>query len=57
MKEIITIKKDKETNVFVARCELPPIYSQGRTKTEALDAIEDAAKLFVKYLFSHRGTK
>ncbi len=51
MKEIIVIQKDKEANVFVSRCELPPIYSQGRTKTEALDALEGAVKLFVKHLF------
>ena len=51
MDEIITLKKDVATQVIIARCQLPPIYSQGKGKTEALQAVENAVKLFVKHLF------
>lgn len=49
---IINIYKDEESGIFVSKCTLPPLYSQGRTKTEALIAIESATKLFIKQLFN-----
>ncbi len=51
MNTLVEIKKDEETGVYVSKCNLPVIYSQGRNKTEALKAIESAVKLFVNQLF------
>jgi predicted RNase H-like HicB family nuclease len=38
---------DEETNVHVGFCPLLRLYSQGRTETEAEEAIVDAARLFI----------
>ena len=48
---ILTVNHDKEVNVFVSRFQLPLLYSQGKTKQEALDAIESAVKLWIKTFF------
>ena len=54
MGEIITIKKDVVANVFVGKCQLPTIYSQGRTKTEALRATKGAVNMFIKHVFKRK---
>ncbi len=51
LKYIMEIYKCEEAQVYVSKCELPVIYSQGRTKTEALSSLESAVTLFVKNLF------
>lgn len=50
-KQILTITKDVEADVFVAKMQLPVIYSQGKTKEQALNAIYSATTMWVEAFF------
>ncbi len=56
MEEILTVTYDKEAGAYVGKCQLPPIYSQGPTKQQALEATESAVKLFIRTFFKNRET-
>ena len=40
-------KRDSVANVFVSHCPAVDVYSQGRTKEEAKDALRSAVRLFI----------
>lgn len=50
-KQILTITKDVEADVFIAKMQMPVIYSQGVTKQQAFEAIEGAVTMWVNEFF------
>ena len=51
----VSIQKDDEINAWVAACSPFDVWSQGKTKKEALDNIHEALNIFLVSCFD-RGT-
>lgn len=45
----ITIHKDPETGIYVSKCNLFQLVSQGSTEEEAVRAIQSATKLYLEH--------